>query len=77
MLLHGRAANFLNTPRTSLLNHFNCQSVKARFIQTDMKFRQSVLHGRLDCQSLVSMFPWLFLLDEPDTLACSMCRAGE
>ena len=41
---------------TSLLNHFNCQSVKARFIQIDMEFLQSVLHGRLDCQSLVSMF---------------------
>ena len=40
----------------SLLSHFNSQTVKARFIQADIKFLQSVLHGRLDCQSLVSMF---------------------
>ena len=41
---------------TSLLSLFNSQTVKARFIQADMKFLQSVLHGRLDCQSLVPMF---------------------
>ena len=40
----------------SLLSHFNSQTVKARFIQADIKFLQSVLHGRLDCQSLVSTF---------------------
>ena len=41
---------------TSLLNHLKCQSIKARFTQTDMRSLQSVMLGRLDCQRLVSMF---------------------
>ena len=40
----------------SLLRHFRCTSIKARFVQTDLKYLHSVFAGRLDCGHLVSMF---------------------
>ena len=40
----------------SLLKHFKCLSIKARFTQADVVFMQSVFRGRLDCGKLVSMF---------------------
>jgi len=40
----------------SLLKHFKCQSIKARFIQADITFLHSVFRGRLDCKNIVSMF---------------------
>ena len=40
----------------SLLRHFPCTSIKARFVQTDLKYLHSVFAGRLDCGHLVSMF---------------------
>ena len=40
----------------SLLQHFHCMSIKARLVQTDLKFIRSVFAGRLDCGLLVTMF---------------------
>ena len=40
----------------SLLKHFKCLSIRARFTQADVVFMQSVFRGRLDCGKLVSMF---------------------
>ena len=41
----------------SLLSHFQLQSIRSRFTQTDITFMRSVFSGRLDCAELVSMFP--------------------
>ena len=40
----------------SLLEHFRCSSVKSRMTQIDVMFLRSVLGGRVDCPSAVSMF---------------------
>ena len=40
----------------SLLDHFRCQSIKARFIQIDMSFLRSAMNNRFDCSDLTSMF---------------------
>ena len=41
---------------SSLLKHFSCPSIKARFIQNDLTFMRAVFCGKLDCIQLVSMF---------------------
>ena len=63
---------------TSLLTLFKIQSTKARFIQTDLKFLQSVLCTYMAAwtvQIWFQCFSWLRLHDERGTLDCSMCRA--
>ena len=40
----------------SLMTHFRCPSVKARFTQADIRFLRSAFSGRLDCNELVPMF---------------------
>ena len=40
----------------ALLQHFNTDSIKARFVHTDIMFLYSVLHHRIDSAHLVSMF---------------------
>ena len=41
---------------SSLLKHFKCPSIKARFTKNDLAFMNSVFCGKLDCVQLVSMF---------------------
>ena len=41
----------------SLLELFNCASVRSRLTQSDLTFARSVLSGRLDCADIVGMFP--------------------
>ena len=40
----------------SLLDHFKCQSIKARMTQADITFMRSVFSGRIDCNELVAKF---------------------
>ena len=40
----------------SLLKHFKCPSIKARFNYIDVNFMRSVFSGRLDCEHIVSLF---------------------
>ena len=40
----------------SLLEHFKCQSIKGRMIQTDISFMCSVFGDRIDCSELVAKF---------------------
>ena len=44
---------------SSLLQFFQCPSIKARLIQADVRFVLSVFAGRLDCSQLVSQFSLL------------------
>ena len=44
---------------TALSRHFNCPSIKARFVQSDVNFVRSVFSGRLDCSYLVAKFSLL------------------
>ena len=43
----------------SLVTHFRCSSIKARFAQADIRFMRSTFNGRLDCNELVPMFALL------------------
>ena len=43
----------------ALSRHFQCPSIKARFVQSDVRFVRSVFGGRLDCSYLVSKFALL------------------
>ena len=40
----------------SLLEHFKCPSINARFTRNDITFLRTVFCGKLDCEQLVSMF---------------------
>jgi len=40
----------------SLLQHFNTRSIKARLVQADIMFMHNLLHHRIDCDHLVSLF---------------------
>ena len=40
----------------SLLDHFKCQSIKARMTQADITFMRSVFSGHIDCNELVAKF---------------------
>ena len=40
----------------ALSRHFQCPSIKARFVQSDVRFVRSVFGGRLDCSYLVAKF---------------------
>ena len=40
----------------SLMDHFRCQSVKARMMQADITFMRSIFSGRIACIELVSKF---------------------
>ena len=50
---HGRCPSL---DYQSLLDHFRCQSVKARMTQADIAFMRSIFSGRIDCIELVSKF---------------------
>ena len=52
---HGRCS----MDYAELLRHFRCPSIKARFVQADVRFVRSVFSGRLDCNHLVSKFALL------------------
>ena len=41
----------------SLLELFDCTSVRSRLIRSDLMFARSVFSGRLDCADIVGMFP--------------------
>ena len=41
----------------SLLELFDCESIKSRLIRRDLMFARSIFSGRLDCTEIVGMFP--------------------
>ena len=41
----------------SLLELFDCESIKSRLIRRDLMFTRSIFSGHLDCTEIVGMFP--------------------
>lgn len=52
-----RYSTYYTLEYQSLLEHFKCTSIKARFTKTDITFMHSVHRHRFDCNYLVSLFP--------------------
>ena len=59
MWLGAHTHNRVSMDYESLITHFRCSSIRARFAQADIRFMRSTFNGRLDCNELVPMFALL------------------